>query len=92
MKNELLDKVNQELDRWRTRMGELRVRAKLGEMDLRDRHPEVFEEFESAFRSAGESLHSLKETGDSAFRGMIEGAEAGWEELRSSFEKRTPDA
>ena len=82
-----LDKMEKELGSWRTKLDELRVQANLGKKELRDRHPDLVKDFDDAYRSAKESMGKLADTGISGGRTVVDGLEAGWDELRRAVEK-----
>lgn len=86
MKQEIRQRLEKELADWRTRMDEVRVRAKLGSMELRDKEREAIDAFEPAYEKA---MARLKEAGDAAgaeAKAARAGIEAGWRELRRVWE------
>lgn len=85
--SELFDKLEKDLSTWRTKLDELRVQANLGKLELRDRHPELVEDFDAAYENAKEGLGKLGSSGVSTARTVVDGLEAGWEELRGLVDK-----
>lgn len=85
--SELFDKLEKDLTSWRTRLDELRVQANLGKLELRDRHPELVEDFDEAYESAKQGLGKLGQSGVSTARTVVDGLEAGWDELRGIVDR-----
>lgn len=86
MFKEIAEKLDAELDAWRTRLEELRVKANLGKMELRDRERALLEEFQPAYDGAMKKLGELKDSAGDEAKAVRAGLEAGWKELRKSYE------
>ncbi|HVS19025.1 MAG TPA: hypothetical protein VMT18_10530 [Planctomycetota bacterium] len=87
MKQEIREKMERELADWKQRMEVLRMKAKLGSMELRDKEREVINAFEPAYEKA---MVRLKEAGEAAefeAKAARTGIEAGWRELRRVWEE-----
>ena len=86
MRKEIADKLEKELADWRTRLDELRVKASLGKMELRDREKKLLDEFQPAYEIAMKKLGEAKDLAGSEAKAMKAGLEAGWKELRKTYE------
>ncbi len=86
-KREVLERLKNELGQWQTRLEELRLQAGLGKLELRDRRDEVLRSFDSSYRSARERLDGLRETAQGEAGIFRKSVEAGWQELRRTYER-----
>lgn len=86
MRKEIAEKLEKELADWRTRLDELRVKASLGKMELRDREKKLLEDFQPAYQSAMEKLGEAKGFAESEAKAVKSGLEAGWKELRKTYD------
>ena len=86
MRKEIADKLEKELADWRTRMDELRVKASLGKMELRDREKKLIEDFQPAYDVAMKKLGEARDFAGSESKAVWAGLEAGWKELRKTYE------
>ena len=80
-----LERMKQELDRWRTSFDALRVQARLGRMEARDRIREERERLGPVMRDARERLARLVEEGGAETRRVGESVLAGWNELQRKY-------
>jgi hypothetical protein len=87
VKDELLERMQAELARWRGRIDALRVKGSLGRMEARDKAEGLRQEFERAYRGARESLGEAARTGGERARALRAGLEAGWDELRRTYDE-----
>ena len=85
MKDDIQKRLKKELEDWRTRLGELRVQASLGKMELRDKKEELERAFERARSEAERKLGELKKTGGAELSAVTKSIEAGWDELRKTY-------
>jgi hypothetical protein len=85
MKNDFNDRLHKELAEWRTKLEELRVKASLGRLELRDKERELMERFEPACQTALKRAAELKDQADEHAVAMRAGLEAGWKELRATY-------
>jgi hypothetical protein len=85
MNKDLNDRLQKELAEWRTRLEELRVKASLGKLELRDKERELMERFEPAYKDALKRAAELKDQADDRAKAMRAGIEAGWKELRATY-------
>ena len=76
-----LDGLRRELERWRTRLGELRVQAHLGGMELKDKLREAGDALEPACRDAQERLSDLARGGKDEVDALVRSLQAGWDAL-----------
>jgi len=92
MRKEIVDRLEKELADWRTRLDGLRVKASLGKMELRDRERVLLDGFQPAYEKAMEKLGEAKDFAGSEAKAVKAGLEAGWKELRKTYESvRGPD-
>jgi hypothetical protein len=84
-KKEIVEALRKELDGWRTRLEELRVKASLGKLELRDKEREAFERFEGAYETAMRKLGEARDEADDRATALRAGVEAGWKELRATY-------
>ena len=85
MKNDLSDRLQKEMGEWRKKLDELRVKASLGKLELRDKERELMERFEPACQEALKRASELKDQADEHAVAMRAGLEAGWKELRATY-------
>ncbi len=83
---EIKAKLEKELAEWRQKLDELRVKANLGKMELRDRERKLMEDFQPAFDKAMARVGELKDSAGAEAKALRAGIEAGWRELRKTYE------
>ena len=86
MRKEIVERLEKELADWRTRLEELRVKASLGKMELRDRERKLLEDFQPAYEKALEKLSEAKDVAGGEAKAVKAGLEAGWKELRKTYD------
>jgi len=86
MRKEIVEKLEQELADWRTRLDELRVKASLGKMELRDRERKLLDDFQPAYDAAMQKLGEARGFAESEAKAVKAGLEAGWKELRKTYD------
>lgn len=86
MRKEIADKLEKELAEWRVRFEQLRVKASLGKMELRDKERELSEQFQPAYEQAMKKLGEMRENAGDEAKALKAGLEAGWRELRKTYE------
>ena len=86
MRKEISDRLEKELADWRARLEQLRVKASLGRMELRDREQKLLDEFQPAYESAMRKLGELRDAAGDEAKAVKAGLEAGWRELRKTYE------
>jgi predicted nucleic acid-binding Zn-ribbon protein len=86
MRKEIAEKLEKELADWRTRLDALRVKASLGKMELRDREKQLLEDFQPAYEAAMSKLGEAKDFAESEAKAVKSGLEAGWKELRKTYD------
>jgi hypothetical protein len=70
---------------WKRRFQELRVKAKLGSMEMRDKERKWIEEFEPAYQEAMKKLAEAQAAAGAEAKALRSGIEAGWRELRRAY-------
>ena len=80
--HEELDGLRAGLDTWRARLDELRLRAHLGGMELKDKLREAGETLEPAYRDAQDRLTRIAQGGAEEARTLAHSLKAGWEALQ----------
>ena len=85
MRKEIADKLEQELADWKRRLQELRVKAKLGSLEMRDKERKLIEEFEPAYEEAMKKLAQVQQAAGAEAKALRSGLEAGWRELRRAY-------
>lgn len=86
MRKEIADRLEKELADWRAKLDQLRVKASLGRMELRDRERELLDEFQPAYERAMHKLGELRGAAGEEVKAVRAGLEAGWKELRATYE------
>lgn len=86
-KREVLEFLKGELEQWQTRLDELRLKAGLGKLELRDRRDEALRNFERSYREARERLEGIREGAEGEVGMLRASVEAGWQELRRTYER-----
>lgn len=79
-----IEELSGELDSWRARYDELRLKANLGKMELRDKLTELEDRFEPAYRSASQRLGVAIEGGKDEAKTLAKSLKAGWEAVRAT--------
>jgi len=79
-----VEELRGELDHWRARYDELRLKANLGKMELRDKLGELETRFEPAYRSASQRLGKAVEEGKGEAKTLAQSLKAGWEAVRET--------
>lgn len=92
MTDEKLHGMEDELESWRTRLDQLRVKATLGKMELRDKLGELGELLEPAHQRALQILSDVTEAGTEEVRTLARSLNAGWEELLRTHRKAAAEA
>ena len=81
--------MEEQLDRWRAKLDELKLKAHLLGMEYRDTHDEVVEGLEKAYDAAKEKLVELKDA-TSEEAGQLKSAfRAAWGAFREAYGKAT---
>ncbi len=90
--SEEFERLRDELQHWRTRVDELRVRAHLGSMEFRDKLEETGDTLEPVARSAARRLEQLGRNGAEEVRSVVRSLRAGWDEVRRTHRELARDA
>ena len=80
-----LAKIQEEIDEWESKLEPLKLKAKLGEMEARERFEALENSVQSATRPIRTKLKELKyETGE-AWMDIASGCERSWDEAKSAI-------
>lgn len=75
-----------EMDRWRGRIDDLEVQARLGSMDVRDRLAPLVEELRNTWLSAKESFSDASSTTSEVFERIRDGLNNARDEIRGALD------
>jgi hypothetical protein len=92
MTEERLEGMQGELDGWKAKLDEVRLKANLGKMELRDRLEELGQVMEPAQNRARKTLGVLAQAGSKEACALARGLQAGWEELVRAHRQATAEA
>jgi len=92
MTEEKLEGMQGELDGWRARLDEVRLKANLGKMELRDRLAELGQVLEPAQARARKTLGEFAQAGSEEARVLASALHSGWEELVRSYHEAAAEA
>jgi hypothetical protein len=92
MAEERLEALQGELDGWKARLDQARLKANLGRMEFRDRLEELGEALEPAQTRARKALSDVAQVGSQEARALARGLQAGWDELVRAHREATAEA
>jgi hypothetical protein len=92
MAEERLEALQGELDGWKARLDQARLKANLGRMEFRDRLEELGEALEPAQTRARKALSDVAQVGSQEVRALARGLQAGWDELVRAHREATAEA
>ena len=81
--------VDAELDRFRGRLGDMKVQASLAKMDAQDDVKVVLQRLDGVFSDAKHQLDKLRAESTSAGKSLSESVKSAVSDLRSGFEDAT---
>ena len=84
-------KIEEQLDAWRTKIDELRVKASLLKMEYRDKPLEAQEQIEQAYESAKAKFLELKDAGGEEAAKLGAGFAAAWAAFKDKYDGMTED-
>ena len=84
-------KIEEQLDAWRTKLDELRVKASLLKMEYRDRQDETVEEVEKHYANAKAKFIELKDAGTAEAGKLGAGFVAAWDAFKQAYDGVTED-
>ena len=91
MSTEDTDKIQAQLDEWRTKLDELKVKGHLLKMELRDKQGEVVEDMESAYAQAKAKFLEMKAAGETEADKLGAGFSAAWDAFKKAYDDATED-
>ena len=83
--------IQAQLDSWRTRLDELKVKGHLLKMEYRDKQDEVVGQIETAYAAAKEKFHELKDAGEDQADKLGSGFTAAWDAFKQAYDGATED-
>ena len=81
--------IQEQLDAWRGKLDELRVKAHLLKMEYRDKPDEVLERLESAYDKAKAKFASWRDAGETEATGIAAGFTAAWTAFKDAYRDAT---
>lgn len=90
--NKAMEKLREELDEMRAYLDELRVKGKLGKMELRDKLAEYKAALEPAYQKAKSTLSELSRDGADETKTLAKSLVAGWDELRKTHKRLSEES
>ncbi len=87
-----LERLRAELDEWRARLDQLRVKANLGGKEARDKLREIEKRLEPEVDKAKRRLDEAVESGASEARTIATSLRAGWDELLRTYRALSDEA
>ena len=85
MIDDIKKRLEKEIGEWQSTLDTLRMRAKLGQMELRDKGEEFGKSFDKAYSEARKKIVELRNDGGQQFEAVSKGLEAAWEKLRDTY-------
>jgi hypothetical protein len=76
-----LEQIKKEMGEWEVKLQQLRVKADLSRMELRD----LITRAEMKLRAARESVANAADTGAAKADGAVEGARAAWASFKDAY-------
>lgn len=83
--------IQEQLDKWRTRLDELKLKAHLLKLEYRDKPDEVVEELEGAYDKAKAKFGEWSEAGQAEAAGIGAGFTAAWQAFKDAYKNATDD-
>ena len=91
MSTEDQDKMQAQLDAWRTKLDELKVKGHLLKMEYRDKQDETVEGIESAYEAAKAKFNELTAAGGEEASKLGAGFTAAWASFKSAYKGATEE-
>jgi hypothetical protein len=82
-------KTDEEIQEWRTRLDELRVRGHLLRMELRDKKDDVLDDMDHAYAEAKVRFEKLKDSAETEQEGLSAGFQAAWKAFKKAYDDAT---
>ncbi len=79
--------MKDELSEWRSDLEQMRVKASLAKLELREKREQALRDFDHAYGRASRRLGELKQSAATEWDASTEALEAGWETLRKVYKE-----
>ena len=89
MSNEQTRKFQAQMEEWRTRLDELKVKGSLLKMELRDQKEEVVGNLDSAYNGAKAKLGEWADATGEQAEALGAGFESAWEAFKDAYSNAT---
>jgi len=84
-RKQVIDRLLREIEEWEAKLEPLKLKAKLGEMEARERFEALEQTVTSATRPMRTKLHELKNETGEAWMDIAGGCESSWSEAKASI-------
>jgi len=91
MREEFIDRMEAELKAWREKLEQLKLKASLGKLELREKGSELMDRLSAAYDKSSDRLRELKKAGQSEFGALKDASEAAWREFLETYRKVSPN-
>ena len=81
--------IQEQLDQWRTKLDELKLKAHLLKLEYRDKPDEVVARLEDAYGSAKTKFGEMKDAGAAEAAGLGAGFTAAWSAFKDAYNEAT---
>ncbi len=82
-------KIQEQMDEWRTKLDELRVQGGLLKMEFRDKKDEVCDQIEAAYSEAKQKFDEMKDAGEAEADKLGAGFKAAWSAFKQAYDGAT---
>ncbi len=86
-RNEYIEQLKQNLDRWNDEFAQLEAKAKVARTDLQIEYQMQLEALKVHREEASAKLKELQASGGEAWKELSAGADSAWAAMREAFEK-----
>ncbi len=84
-REEVVQELKDKLDEWNAKLDELKLQAKLGEMENREKLDMEFADYQARKDDILARLEKMRSSSEEAFTDLRHGAEQAFEALKESF-------
>ena len=88
-RNEYLEHLKENLDKWNTDIAKWEAKAKVAQTDLRIEYEMQLEALRKRREEATEKMKELQASSGDAWKELTAGADAAWASMREAFDKAT---
>ena len=81
--------IQEQLDAWRGKLDELKLKASLLKMEYRDKPDEVVEQLESAYDKAKGKFADWRKAGEAEASGVAAGFKSAWAAFKDAYRDAT---